>query len=212
MDNQLIWPGDHWSTEGRGISGWANEHLTKTPKGSHTKEFHFGLIGDPVLNAAGEFCDFETRESIKKGPSTLRFFERNWNKQVKLYRLPGITREENLRMLRSISNIGMKGYGFQDFSQAAQDVVCLCIGMQFPPYTASQFSTSANDDYICTEIPAYAANFVYQPVEPPDCPKCWDIPVLYLQAIEEGRDTSYYKGMGKDLYYLVTGETVLRMD
>ena len=89
MDNQ-IWPGDFFSTAGTGVSGWANQKLTCTPKGSHTDRFHFGVVADPVLNAQGQFVDFETRESIYKGPSTLRFFRRYMDEDIELYRLPGI--------------------------------------------------------------------------------------------------------------------------
>jgi hypothetical protein len=194
-----IWAGDYYSIEGKGLSGWINEHGTKTPLGSHTKEFHFGIIGDAVYNSDGNFVDFETRESIAKGPSTLRFFKQYTGKQVSLYRIPNITREENIRAMRSISLIGDKGYGFKDFALCIIDVAMLCTTLQFPPYTPEQFNVSRNDEYICTELPAYAANSIGKNIEPPEKLNLWDIPVLYLQAIEEGRLTRYYKGDLKDI-------------
>jgi hypothetical protein len=195
-----IWTGDFFSTRGKGLTGWANQHLTRTPLGNHTDRFHFGVIADPVYDADGRLVDFETRESIAKGPSTLRFFERYLGQDIELYRLPGITIEEGRRLVRSISRIGMKGYGYRDFLEAGADVFCLLITLQFPPYTADQLKVSANPDYICTEIPAYGARNIGKPIEPPQHPDVWVIPIVYLQAIEEGRLKMYYKGNLRDLY------------
>lgn len=202
----IIWTGDFFSTRGRGPTGWANQRLTKTPSGHHTDRFHFGVIADPVLDEDGAFVDVETRESIAKGPSTLRFFERYLGQDVELYRLPGITIEEGIRLVRSISKIGVCGYGFKDFLQASLDVFCLLMALQFPPYTPEQFRVSQNSAYICTEIPAYGAREIARPIEPPDFPDLWVIPALYLQAIEEGRLLMYYKGDLRDLYQQYTGE------
>lgn len=169
MDNQ-IWPGDFFSTAGTGVSGWANQKLTCTPKGSHTDRFHFGVVADPVLNAQGQFVDFETRESIYKGPSTLRFFRRYMDEDIELYRLPGITREEGVRLVRFISIIGDKGYGYVDFLKCGLDVLSLFSRGKFPPYTPEQFKVSQDSAYICTEIPAYGANEIGKPIEPPRVP------------------------------------------
>jgi hypothetical protein len=190
-----IWPGDFFSTKGKGITGWANQHLTKTQLGSHTDRFHFGILADPVYDTEGNLVDFETRESIAKGPSTLRFFERYQGKDIELYRLPNITREEGLRLARSISKIGTAGYGFKDFLQAGWDVCSLLILMQFPPYTPEQFRVSQNSAYICTELPAYGARAIGHPIEPPDYPDLWVIPAVYLQAREVDRLILYYKGI-----------------
>jgi hypothetical protein len=202
----IIWSGDFFSTAGKGITGWVNQHLTKTPIGNHTDRFHFGIIADPVMDAEGKFVDFETRESIAKGPSTLRFFERYLSQDVELYRLPGISIEEGIRLVRSISQIGMCGYGYKDLLQAGLDVFCLVMALQFPPYTPEQFKISANDDYICTELPAYGANKIGKSIEPPNFLRCWNIPAVYLQAIEENRLVRYYKGDLRELYQQYTGK------
>lgn len=204
-----IQTGDFFSTPGKGFTGWLNEKGTITPAGralpkaewkSHqTKRFHFGVIADTVYDTDGNLVDYETRESISKGPSTLRFFERYAGQDIELYRLPGITPEEGVRLVRSISLIGDKPYGFKDFIAAGFDAFTLCLMGQFPPYTPEQFYFSRNDAYICTEIPAFGADQIGKPVEPPGHPDLWDIPVLYLQAIEEGRLIRYYKGDLKDL-------------
>jgi hypothetical protein len=199
MQDSYIWPGDIFSIEGKGISGWVNTNLTKTPRGSHTKEFHFGIIGDPIYDENGKFVDFETRESIAKGPSTLRFFDRYTGQSVSLYRLPGITKEESLRAMRSISQIGAAGYGFKDFLACGADVIMLMSTLQFPPYTPEKFCVSRNEVYICTELPAYEANSIHKNIEPPGKLELWDIPVLYLQAIEEDRLIRYYKDNLEDL-------------
>lgn len=200
MDNPKIWMGDFFSIEGKGFSGWMNTNLTKTPRGSHTKEFHFGVIADPIYDAAGNFIDFETRESLSKGPACCRLFERYMRKQVTLYRLPRVIEEENMLAMRSISTIGAAPYGFKDFLVAAADVIMLMFSLQFPPYTPEQFKVSRNKAYLCTELPAFAANSIHKNIEPPDDLDVWDIPALYLQALEEGRLTKYYKGDLKDLY------------
>jgi len=194
-----IWPGDFFATKGKGITGWLNRVMTITPLGSHTDRFHFGVIADPVLDEFGQLIDFETRESISKGPSTLRFFERYRGHDIEIYRLPEITRDEGVRLIRSISKIGEKGYGFRDFLDAAVDVFQLLLTLQLPPYTPSQFMASTNSVYICTEIPAYGAWAIGKPIEPSNTPDLWDIPVLYLQAIEEGRLIRYYKGNLEEL-------------
>jgi hypothetical protein len=199
MDVEIL-PGDFFSTAGGGIIGWLNEHWTKTPHGSHTKRFHFGVISDTVLDKNGKFEDMETRESIWKGPSALRFLNRYYGQDIELYRLPDITKEEGERLALSISKIGDKGYGYKDFLQAFWDMIKLLICLKFPPYTADQLTTSASDVYICTEIPAYGANAIGKPIEPKDYRDVWVIPVVYLQAIEEGRLIMYYKGNLEDLY------------
>jgi hypothetical protein len=189
-----IWPGDFFSVKMPGFPGWLNRNLTKTPSGKHTDEFHFGVIADPIYDDNGAFVDFETRESISKGPSTLRFFSRYGGQIVTLYRLPGITKERGLELVRSISNIGDKGYGYIDFLEALLDVFCLCVTLQFPPYSARQLKMSRNDEYICTELCAYGADSIGMPVEPPDSKDIWVIPVVYLQAVDEGRLVKYYEG------------------
>lgn len=202
----IIWTGDFFATKGKGITGWANQHLTKTPLGNHTDRFHFGVIADPVLDAEGKFVDFETRESIAKGPSTLRFFERYMGQDIELYRLPSITIEEGRRLARSVSKIGMCGYGYRDFLECGVDVTCLLFTLKFPPYTPEQFKVSQNSAYICTELPAFAARAIGRPIEPPGQPDVWCIPAVYLSAIEDGRLTCYYKGDLRDLYQQYTGE------
>ena len=198
-----IQPGDVFSVAGRGLSGWLNEHGTVTKSGQHTKRFHFGLIADPVYNLDGQLIDFETRESISKGPSALRFFAGYTGKDIELYRLPGITPELGLSMVRSVSLIGQAGYGYKDFFKAALDVFCLIMALQFPPYEAKQFRISAGPEYICTELVAYAARQISKPVEAPDDLDEWDIPVVYLEAIEQGRlNRPYYRG---DLTDIVPG-------
>jgi len=200
----IIAAGDIFSTKGKGISGWLSEHGTKTLKGSHTNRFHFGIIADPIYSTSGKIIDYETRESISKGPSTLRFFEKYNGKDIELYRISGLTKDEGLQLVRSISEIGDKSYGYKDIAIAAWDVFCLFMTMQFPPYTALQFKESSSDTYICTEIPAYGARKIGRPLESDGWEKVWVIPVVYLQAIEEGRLIKYYKGNVidlKNLYY-----------
>jgi len=192
--------GSTFSTRGKGISGWSSRELTCTPKGSHTDRFHFGVIADQILDGRGRFVDFETRESIWKGPSTLRFFERYMGEDIELYKLPDITEEEGVRSVRSISAIGDKGYGYEDLMKAGVDVLSLLAHGKFPPYTPEQLKVSQDSVYICTEIPAYAARAIGKPIEPPEYPDLWDIPAVYLQAIEEGRLIRYYKGDLSDLY------------
>ena len=197
----IIMPGDFFSTPGRGISGWLNRKMTCTPRGNHTDRFHFGVIDDPVFDADGYLLDFRTCESIWKGPSELRFFE-NYIKpsgDIELYRIPGITLDEGIRLAHSISTIGDKRYGFKDILEAALDVGRLLFTGNLPPYKPEQFLFSRNKEYICTEIPAYGADYIGKPIEPPGKPDLWDIPVLYLQAIEEGRLTMYYKGDLRDI-------------
>lgn len=207
MDKIEVLPGDFFSTAGSGVLGWLNEKMTKTPKGSHTKRLHFGIISETVLNKDGRFEEIETRESIWKGPSILRFFKRYLDQDVELYRLPDITREEGTRMALSISKIGDKGYGYIDYLQALWDIIKLVFRLKFPPYTADQLETSASNEYICTELAAYGANAIGKPIEPKDHLDVWVIPVVYLQAVEEGRLKMYYKGNLKDLYeqYKATG-------
>jgi hypothetical protein len=195
IPNVKIWSGDYFSTEGGGFTGWLNEHGTKTPLGSHTKEFHFGIIADPIYDAVGNFVDFETRESISKGPSYQRFYEKYIGKSISLYRLPGVTQEENIRGMREISKVGDKKYGFTDFLLCGMNVAELLLMLQFPPYTPEQFHVMRNNEYICTELPAMAANAIGKNIEPPGHLNLWDIPVLYLQAIEEGRLVRYFKGV-----------------
>jgi hypothetical protein len=146
------------------------------------------------------FKDFETRESIWKGPSALRFFARYMGQDMELYRLVGMSKAEGRRLALSISNIGDRGYGYRDFLQAGADVARLMLSSKFPPYRADQFTFSANEVYICTEIPAYGADHIGKPIEPLGHRNMWDIPVVYLQAIEEGRLELYYKGDLRDLY------------
>lgn len=189
-----IWAGDFFSTEGKGILGWLNSKMTVTKYGNHTKEYHFGVIGDPIYYLDGSFEDFETRESIGKGPSTLRFFSQYRGKKVTLYRLKGITKEDGLRLVRSISLIGKYGYGYRDFFEAALDVFTNLIGLQFPPYRVDQFRSSMNKKYICTEVPAFGASQIKMSIEPKKCSDCWVIPVVYLEAIEDGKLEVYYEG------------------
>jgi hypothetical protein len=199
MNKSDIWPGDFFSTRRDDVVGRFASFMTKTPQGSRTRRFHFGVIADPVYNQNGDLLDFETRESISKGPSTLRFLERNVGKDIELYRLPGITPNEGKRAVRAISRIGDKGYGYADIVEAVEDVVWLLARFKFPPYTPAQFKFSKNQVYICTELPAYAARAIGRPVEPPDDPDVWAIPALYLQAIEEGRLIRYYHGDLNDI-------------
>ncbi len=205
MEETMIRIGDFFATKGSGISGWANEHLTCTPRGSHTDRYHFGVIAHPVLDDKGNFVDFETRESISKGVSPLRFFERYAGQDIELYRIKGITKLEGLRLATSISKIGMTGYGYADFFQAFLDVGRLLITGNFPPYTPEHFIFSRNNKYICTEIPAYGANEIGKSIEPPNQPDLWDIPVIYLQAIEDGKLVRYYKGDLNDIWSTLKG-------
>jgi hypothetical protein len=197
-----IWPGDIFSVPNHNISGWVNKHLTKTPAGKHTDRFHFGVVGDPIYRNS-RFIDYETRESINKGPASLRFFAQYEGKDVTLYRLPGITTEQGLELVRSISTIGDKPYGYIDFVQALLDVAWLVARGKFPPYTAQQFQFSRNDKYICTELAAYGCNYIGKPIEPPDALDVWVIPTVYLQAVDEGRLDIYYQGNLRDLHKLM---------
>jgi len=189
-----IWPGDFFSIENHSFMGWINHKFTCTPKGTHTWEYHFGVIADPIRDFDGNIVDWETRESIGKGPTVLRL-SRYMGQVITLYRIPGITPGEAEALVRSISQIGDKGYGYSDFLQAFLDVFWLLVRFNFPPYTPSQFRFSANDEYICTEIPAFGARVIGKPIEPPDEPYLWDIPAVYIQAVEEGRLELYYKGL-----------------
>jgi hypothetical protein len=204
MNINDIWTGDFFSTSGKSITGWINEKCTITPIGQslpksqwkdhQTKRFHFGIIADEIYDKEGKFVDFETRESIKKGPTFLRFFDRYAGQDVELYRIPNITREEGIRLVRSISTVGEAGYGFKDFGALALDAFMNIMGLQFPPYTPSQLRLSSNGVYICTELPALGAFSIGKPIEPPEGQNYPDIPVIYLQAIEEGRLIKYYSG------------------
>jgi hypothetical protein len=198
MNIENIWPGDFFSTRRDDIIGRFASFMTKTPQGRRTRRFHFGVIADPVYNAYVH-TDFETRESISKGPSTLRFIERYRGQDIELYRLPGITHDEGIRLVRSISRIGDKGYGYADIFEAIGDVACLLLQGKLPPYTPAQFKFSKNDVYICTELPAYGARAIGKAVEPADDPDVWAIPAMYLQAIEEGRLVRYYRGDLNDI-------------
>jgi hypothetical protein len=190
----LIQSGDLFSIPGKGLSGWANEHLTKTPAGKHTKEFHFGIIGFPIYK--GEYLiDFETRESINKGPAALRLFAQYENKPITFYRLPGITPAQGIELVQSISTIGDKPYGYVDFLEAFFDVMRLIGYFKFPPYTAQDFKFSRNDKYICTEMAAYGCNYIGKPIEPPGYKDIWVIPTVYQQAVDEGRLLKTYSGL-----------------
>ncbi len=189
-----ILPGDFFGIKGSGVLKCLSSKMTKTPSGTHTDLVHFGVIADKIYNEYGHFVDFETRESISKGPSTLRFFERYIGQEVELFRIPEISMYDATRLIRSISSIGDKGYGYRDFLNVIVDLGRLLLSGKFPPYTADQFKVSANDKYICTEIPAYGARNIDKPIEPPTSPNVWDIPVVYTQAVEEGRLIRYYKG------------------
>jgi hypothetical protein len=196
----LIWPCDIFATKGEGIVGWASYHLTKTPSGLHTDRFHFGVIGHPVFDKCGRFVDFETRESIDKGPSCARFFEIYLGSDIEIYRSPGITKEEAYRGVLSTSAIGRAKYGYKDFVILVWDAVDNMFHRKFPPYTSQQLKYSANDVYICTEEAAYAYRNMDRPIEPPSQERIWDIPTVYRQALEEGRLAKWYKGNLRDLY------------
>jgi len=182
-----IWPGDIFATKGKGITGWASRTLTKSPSGRHTDRYHFGIIGHPVFDKEGNFVDFETRESLGKGPSCARFFDEYMNSDIEIYRASNITRAEGLRAVLSTSLIGRKDYGYIDFLYLIADAVRLMCHWHFPPYTSQDLRYSANDKYLCTEEAAYAMRAIEKPIEPPGQLEIWDIPTVYLQAIEEGR-------------------------
>ncbi len=180
--------------------GWTSKNLTITPSGQHSDRVHFGVIGHPVFDENWKFVDFETRESLGKGPSCARFFEYYLGSDVELYRLPGITKEEAIRGVLSSSAIGRKAYGYIDLAILGYDAVANMLHGEFPPYTSQQLKYSANDDYICTEEAAYIARVIKRAIEPPGQERIWDIPTVYLQAVEEGRLIRYYKGDLRDLY------------
>ncbi len=196
----LLRPLDIFATKGGGITGWASYHLTITPSGLHTDRFHFGIIGHPVFDEYGRFVDFETRESIDKGPSNSRFFQYYMGSDIEIYRVPGITMEEAYRGVLSTSSIGRAHYGYQDFVILVWDAVDNMFHLKFPPYTSQQLKYSANDVYICTEEAAYAVSSIGKPIEPPGQERIWDIPTVYLQALEEGRIAKWYKGDLRDLW------------
>jgi hypothetical protein len=198
-----ILPGDFFSTKGKGITGWINEKGTITSIGKslpknewkfeQTDRFHFGIIADEILDENGKCIDYETRESISKGPSVLRFFDRYEGQDIELYRIPEITQEERIRLIRSISTVGAAGYGFKDFIELAIDTFMNIMSLEFPPYTPAQLKSSRNNTYICTELPALGAFSIHKPIEPSDGLDYPDIPIIYLQAIEEKRLIWYYK-------------------
>jgi len=198
-----VWSGDGFSIENHNLMGKVNHYGTMTPSGSKTWEYHFGMIADPVFGEQGDFVDFETRESISKGPATLRFFKQYRDQVVTMYRIPDMTEKQSLEMLRYVSEIGERPYGYKDFLEAGLDVSRLLLTLNLPPYTADQLRVSQNDDYLCTELYAYAARRAGRPVEAPGRKRVWDIPVVYLQAEEEGRLKRYYKGLGSQLYQQV---------
>lgn len=198
MDVKIM-PGDLYGIKGNGFTGWIAQNLTITPSGHHTDRFHFGVIGDPVHDINGKFIDFETRESLYKGPSCDRFFKQYLDKDVELYRAPELTPEEGIRAVRSTSEIGGAFYGYRDFIILLWDAINNMFHGKFPPYTSQQLKYSANDVYICTEEAAYAMRAIGKPIEPPGQENIWDIPTVYLQAIEEGRLIRYYKGSLYDL-------------
>ncbi len=192
MNGYLIKPGDIFATKGRGFTGWVAEHLTKTPSGTHTDRFHFGIIGDPVFEN-GKFIDYETRESLSKGVSCARFFKQYFGKDVELYKVVGI-RGKREQMVRATSEIGTCGYGYWDFVCLVWDALNLILRGKLPPYTSQQLKYSANDVYICTEVPGFAMRKIGCPLEPEDSPRIWDIPTVYKQAEEEMRLIRYFKG------------------
>ena len=194
-----IWTGDIFSTPNQGLLGLVNEKFTITPNGNHTGREHFGIIGRPLFDKDGNFIDFETHESINKGVATLRFFARYSGQDIELYRIKGITMEEGIRLADSISEIGACRYGYRDYWEAFIDVISLMFIGKFPPYRADQFGYSKNDKYICTECAAYGARRIDKPIEPPDNLHIWVIPVVWLQALEEGRLMLYYKGDLKNM-------------
>jgi hypothetical protein len=147
-----IWSGDPFSTKGKGVSGWASRELTIP----HTSEFHFGIIGPAIFDRDSNFVDFETRESIDKGPSVGRFFRDYGNSIVKLYRVTDATLEDGKFAIMSTSEIGRSHYDYMLLAVLGWDVVSLLFTMQFPPYRAEQLSYSSNHDYICTEEVDYA--------------------------------------------------------
>lgn len=187
-------PADIFSTKGKGPLGWLAEKLFVTPKGTHTNRYHFGFIGDPVIDGDGNFVDFETRESLGKGPACFRFFKQYIGRDIELYRIKDITTQEALRMIRATSAIGNRPYGYKDFFLLFADLFRLLFHGKFPPYTAQQLKYSANEDYICTELVAYAARQIGKPIEPLGQDAIWDLPVVYEEAVEEGRLIRYYKG------------------
>jgi len=181
-----IWPGDIFATKGKGIWGWASRNLTKSPSGRHTDRYHFGIIGHPVFED-GKFVDFETRESLDKGPSCARFFAEYAEDDIEFYRAPDITEKIGLSAVLYTSEIGRKDYGYIDFLYLIADAVRLMLHFKFPPYTSQDLRYSANDKYLCTEEAAYAMKRIKRPIEPPGQEEIWDIPTVYLQAIEDGR-------------------------
>ncbi len=195
----MIEIGDIFATKGKGFMGWLNTNLTVTPSGHHTDRFHFGVIADRIFDEHGHFVDFETRESLWKGPSCARFFERYLGEDIELYRLPNLNEGEALRSVRAASEIGGAFYGYKDFVCLLWDVITNISKGNFPPYTSQELKYSANSDYICTELAAYGARRIGHPIEPPNALEIWDTPSVYLQALEEGRLIRYYKGDLKDL-------------
>ncbi len=195
----FIWPSDIFAIKGAGLLGWTAKNLTITPSGHHSDRVHFGVIGHPVFDDGGYFVDYETRESLGKGPTNSRFFLYYLGKDVEIYRTPGITKEQAMEAVLSTSLIGRASYGYIDFMLMMADAGRLMLHGEFPPYIAQQLKYSANDAYICTEEAAYTRRAINKPVEPPGQENIWDIPTVYLQALEEGRLEMVYKGDLKDL-------------
>lgn len=188
-------PGHIFSTPGKGISGWIAQNLTVTPSGQHTDRFHFGVIGDPIQGPDGKIYEYETRESLYKGPSCDRFFEQYMDEEdIEMYRVPGLTLELGIRAVRSTSKIGHAFYGYKDFIVLFWDAANNMFHGKFPPYTSQQLKYSADSEYICTEEAAYAMRAIDKPIEPPGQEEIWDIPTVYRQAEEEARLFRYYKG------------------
>lgn len=209
MTLPILWTGDIFSTANSGTLGWLNYHMTKTPSGARPTREHFGVIGKAIYDQNRKFIDFETRESIGKGVASLRFFKQYMGKDIEIYRITDITIEEGIRSYDSISYIGDAKYGYIDYAEAIWDFLSLMVGSLFtvrPPFIANQLKVSQNDKYICTECAAYGPRQIGKPIESKGWENVWVIPVIYLQALEEGRLQLIYKGDLHDLFYFYKGD------
>lgn len=152
MDLNLLQPGDIFMTNGSGLSGWASEHLTIP----HTKHFHHGLIGDAVWDYAWDkIIDYETRESISKGPSCNRLSNYN-GVYLEIYRVKNAAAFQKEDAVRATSLIGQYPYDYQLFLALFFDVIRLVLSGHRPPYRADQFKFTQGHRFICTAEVAWA--------------------------------------------------------